>query len=94
MHIILLDKNHIESNIINVKYTSGNTLIEDLKYRHRDIFNLTMTRLLILAKHIATQIENYDSQEHTDVSCLHSFTRTEVINIIRAAIRAGRINKD
>jgi hypothetical protein len=94
MHIILLDKNHIESDGIDLKFTSGNTLIEDLKSRHRDLFNLTMTKLCILAKRIATQIENYDGQERADISCLHSFTRMEVTNIIRTAINAGRVNKD
>jgi hypothetical protein len=94
MYIVLLDKNHIESDGINLKTTSGNTLVEDLKPRHRDITDLTMTKLCILAKLVSTQVENYDGQESAVTSCLHSFTKTQVANIIRNAINSGRVNKD
>ena len=94
MYLVLIDKNDIDSNRINLKNTSGNTLIEDLKPRHRDLADLTMTKLCILAKLVSIQVEIYDGQEIAETSCLHSFTKTQVANIIRDAINSGRVNKN
>jgi hypothetical protein len=94
MYIVLIDKNDIESDRINLKVTSGNTLIEDLQPRHRDLVDLTMTKLCRLAQLVSRQVENYDGQENAVTSCLHSFTKTQVANIIRNAINSGRVRKD
>jgi hypothetical protein len=94
MYVVLIDRNDIESNGISLEVTSGNTLIEGLQPRHRDLADLTMTKLCRLAQLISRQVENYDGQENAEISCLHSFTKTQVANIIRNAINSGRVKKE
>ena len=94
IHVVLVDQKHIETDGIRQNNTSGDTLVEDLKSRHRDLTNLTMTQLCVLAKRIITQVDNYDGQEHAAISCSHSFTRTEVIEIVRNAVSSRRVDKE
>lgn len=94
MHIVLLHKDHVENDGISQRPTLGNTLVADLRARHRDLINLTMTKLCMLARRISTEVEKYADQERADISCSHSFTRKDVTDIIRNAVKAGRVKKE
>jgi hypothetical protein len=94
MHVVLVHQNDIENDGISQKSTLGNTLVIDLRTRHRDLINLTMTKICMLARRISVEVENYADQERAELSCSHSFTKTEVTNIIRNAIKDGRVKKE
>lgn len=94
IHVALIHKDHVENDGITQKPTLGHTLVVDLCSRHRDLVNLTMTKLCLLAGRISTEVENYSDKERADISCSHSFTKKDVTDIIRNAVRAGRVKKE
>ena len=86
MQIVLLHRNELEADIFTLKSTPGNTPIDDLHSRHRDVVNLDMKRLCALAEKIATKVRG-------DSDC-YQFTRVKVREILHQAVKTGRVRID
>ena len=81
--LVLLDVGALKSADIPMKNTPGNTLIADLNSRHVDLAELTLTRLVVIARHIA---ENVRSGTHC-----REFRKKEVRDIVAKAVQEGRV---
>ncbi len=86
IHVALLDKDHLHTNGFVIKATpeNANIPIEELRSRHVDLANLTVTQILFLAKEIATKV-----RQNSD---FYLFTKLAVREILCTAVRAGRLD--
>lgn len=85
MHIVLLELNHLLANNFFVENTpeNANTPINDLRGRHVDLINLTMTQTTFLATDIATKI-----RQNTG---FYLFTRRAILEQLVSAVKADRL---
>ena len=83
--VVWVAENKLATNNLKVIESEGNTPVKSLIKRHRDATALDYVRLGKIAHIMADSIDNDRCRR---------FSRQKVIEIIRAAINEGRINKD
>lgn len=85
INIVLLDRENLNSDGLSLEETPNNTdtKIEDLRSRHVDIINLDMSKLCIVARHVAAK-----TRDNTDCFI---FTKKQVKELICKAIREQRL---
>jgi hypothetical protein len=86
MHVIVLPIESLDSAHFPVDRKEGDTHVEDLKLRHVDLIELTLSKLTVLAKLMAAQMRD-------DVGC-YSFTKKQVADILNNSISKRRITID
>lgn len=86
MHVIALPKEELASAQLVLYKSQGDTQVQELRERHLDLIELTLSKLAAFARLMATQMRG-------DINC-HSFTKKEVAKIINNSISAGRITAD
>jgi hypothetical protein len=88
IHIILFTQEELILSRITLVCSPYNaqTVITDLRHRHVDAVQLQMESIVDLANKIATKVRQ-------NIDC-HSFTRKQVVQILRNAFRSGRLPLD
>ena len=86
INIVLLDRENLGSNGVSLQETPGNTPVAELCSRHIDIVNLDMSRLCIVANHVASKIRN-------NADC-YTFTKTQIRKLLCKAIQEQRLKID
>lgn len=86
MHLVLLLEENLNADGIASEPTpdDAKTPIEDLRSRHFNLVNLTMTQICLLAKRIANKVR----ENSTD---LYWFTSKNVLNFLCNAVVDGRL---
>jgi hypothetical protein len=85
-HIVLFEMSELITDEFILVCTPQNaqTLIDDLSKRHVDAIQLHMEKIVCLAQKIATKARQ-------KIGC-YSFTRKEVLTILRNAAKSGRLD--
>jgi hypothetical protein len=88
IHIILFAQEELILSQITLVCSPHNaqTAIADLRHRHIDAVQLHMGNIIDLANKIATKVRQ-------NIDC-HSFTRKQVVQILRSAFKCGRLPLD
>lgn len=86
LHMIAVPKEDIASADVSLETTDGITRVEDLKGRHRDTGGLTLDSLSAVARLLAPMIR---AGSHC-----YLFSRKQVLEILRQAVRNGRVDVD
>lgn len=85
LHIVLIDEDLIASNGLDLKETPGDTVVTSLINSHRDIGNLTYSKLGTVKNLILDGIKN-------DNYAL--FTKKQLKDLVKSAIESGELIKD
>jgi hypothetical protein len=85
LDVIMLDSEFLISANIDISNTPGNTKVNDLVDTHKDLSNLTYSKLGIISTHIVDRI-------HADQ--LRRFTKKSLKDILNKAIEEQRLNRD
>lgn len=86
IHIVLLNKELLETDSFSFESTKGIVPIDDLHGRHIDIINLTMGSICKIAEYVKAGLP-IESQ-------FYQFTRAQIQAILRKAILNDRIKFD
>ncbi len=86
LHYVLINEDVLLANGLDIAETEGDTRIESLKNTHRDITNLTYTRLGIV-KNLVRDFLAEDPDRET------FFTRAKLKELLKKAIDTGKVNK-
>ena len=84
MHIIALPQDAIKNAQLVLDKSEGDTLVDELRDRHVDLIELTLSKLTTIANMMASQIQR-------EIHC-HSFTRKQVAKILNSSVEAGKIS--
>ena len=84
--VVILPRQDLVTEQFSMKPIEGMTPVRDLRKRHIDISELTITKLSQLSKHIANKVR-------TNTDC-HRFTRSQIKDILLKALRRGRLDLD
>ncbi len=84
--IVLIYEGFLPANHLQFEATPQNakTLVEDLRARHVDVINLTMTKIVKLATEMARNVRNN--------STFYRFTKSQVRDLLLFALKSGRLN--
>ena len=83
MDLVLLDVNVLDSADVPIRRTPSNTPVVALNSRHTDLVELTLTRLGVVARHIADKVRS-------DTNC-REFRKKEVRDIVIKAVHERRV---
>ncbi|MBB1150791.1 hypothetical protein H4K35_11805 [Myroides sp. NP-2] len=86
LHYVLIDEELLKANDLNLSETPGDTVIESLKDSHRDINNLTYSRLGKM-KNIILNCLNEDDK-------YNFITKSKLKAFLKKAIADGKIQRD
>jgi hypothetical protein len=86
MHIVVVDREDLLAEGLCLVNSPGDTAVVELRSRHLDMTELTLVKLVKLARIT-------DRKVKTDANC-HLFTRMQVARIIKGAISHRRIKPD
>lgn len=83
--IVLLDEAYLINEKLKIEKTPGITKVESLKDTHKDIIELTYSKLGIVKNIISEKVDN-----NSDIR----FTKRQLIKILKDAIKDGIIKKE
>ena len=83
--VIILNSDKIEEYNVNIVASSGNTPIESLQQIHRDLSDLTFSKLGLIKDHIVERIRN---------NKIKRYTKTNLKKLLLAAIEKGILRLD
>lgn len=81
--IVIIDKEVIRKEGLTIEYEEGITKVDDMKDKHRNVYDMDYNKLGILAKLI---VEEFKKNE------VKRYTRKQIIGIIKNALNMERIN--
>lgn len=85
LHYVIINEEIVTNKGLNLKTTLGDTSAECLKEKHRDISNLTYTKLGIIKDIILESIRKNDS---------NFLTKVQLRKLIKEAIESGKLLKE
>lgn len=85
LHIILIEEEMIENNGLTLKETPGDTVVASLVNSHRDISDLTYSKLGTVKDLIINGIRTDDYK---------FFTKKQLKDLVKSAIESGELLKD
>lgn len=83
--IIKLDKDYLASQNVEIKSSVGITKVEDLKDSHRDLANLTLSKMCIISSHIVAKFNKNDKEIR--------ITKKTIKDLLLKAIKDERLDK-
>jgi hypothetical protein len=86
LHYVLIKEELLLKSGLNIAETEGDTRVESLKNTHRDITNLTYSRLGIVKNLILDSLENNKNKEMF-------ITKSKLKSFLNNAIKNGKVNK-
>ena len=84
IHIVLVCRNDLDTDGLEIRITAPDIPVADLKERHRDLVNLNMIKLCCVARNVAKRVRQDNAH--------YLFSKTTVLDILKSAIDLGRLD--